>query len=644
MCGIFCAFGTPGNFDMETLIKATTTMKHRGPDENQYWMSDDKKVGLGHTRLSIIDLDGGIQPLHNEDNSIHTIVNGEIYDFESIRDMLISEGHKFKTASDSEVLLHLYEEFGLDSVQQLRGEYAFVIWDSNTNRLIACRDRFGIKPLYYSYQNGTLYFASEIKALIAAGVESIWDEETLYISTHILGIPLQNRTYFKNIFQVPPGHYVIANDYQYRTIKYWDFNYPKKEMHSKINEKDAIKEFRNRFDEAVKLRLRADVPVGVYLSGGIDSCSILGTASKFSTSKIKAFNISFNDSLYDEASVAKEMAEYCNAEYVPLNINDDLLVDNFIDTIWHGETIMGNLHVVAKFLLSGHVRDSGYKVVLTGEGSDEILGGYPHFRKDMLFHSDEYKNNPNIQNLLNELAEKNQVSKNLLISKKDSYDKKNIFNRRLGFIPSWIELHMERRKNGSGNYYTELFDKFKKLDPYCMFLDEMDINNQLKGRHILNQSMYLWSKTMLPNYLLSNLGDRMEMAHSVEGRLPFLDHKLVEFVTTLPISMKINNLTEKYILRESVKPVLTETLYKRQKHPFLAPPSSTNVNNKMFLFLCEYIGDNISKVPFVDSKKILSIISKVPELTDEKLKVIDTFFVILASFIALQEKFKLVIK
>ncbi|HEX2925822.1 MAG TPA: asparagine synthetase B, partial [Ruminiclostridium sp.] len=215
MCGIVGAFGTRGNFTMEALHKATEALYHRGPDGRQHWMSEDGRVGLGHSRLSIIDLEGGTQPLQNEDGSIHAVVNGELYDFERIRRGLEEKGHRFSTASDSEILIHLYEESGVDALHELRGEFAFILYDSNTRRLFAARDRFGVKPLYYTYFNNVLYLASEIKALLAAGADAVWDEESLYISFHLGVVPMQDRTFFKGVYQVPPAHYMIASNDQY---------------------------------------------------------------------------------------------------------------------------------------------------------------------------------------------------------------------------------------------------------------------------------------------------------------------------------------------------------------------------------------------------------------------------------------------
>ncbi|MFL0196211.1 asparagine synthase (glutamine-hydrolyzing) [Clostridium sp. WILCCON 0269] len=639
MCGIFSSFCSKGNLNMDTLKKATATLHHRGPDGRQVWMSEDRKVALGHTRLSIIDLEGGEQPLKNEDGSIHAVVNGEIYDFKRIQAELQAKNHIFRTASDSEVLIHLYEELGLDALHELRGEYAFILWDSKTQRLIAGRDRFGIKPLYYSFYHDVLFMASEIKALLAAGVPARWDDESFYIGSHLGFTPMQNRSLFKGVFQVPPGHVIVADEYQHKMYRYWDFNYPLKELHNNnLSEGEAVEIFRNYFDEAVKLRLHADVPVGVYLSGGLDSCSILGTVAKFRGSGVKAFTIGFEDTAYDESSIAKEMAELVGAELNPYVVTKEALAQNFVDSIRHCETTIANPHTVAKFMLSKSVRDSGYKVVLTGEGSDEILGGYAHFRQDMLLYTEDYGSKASVNHALKELKEKTLVFYDL--SSSESIDN-NTIKRRLGFIPSWLKMFILASSNIKKLFSNDINAKFFDIDSYGLFLDDQDIQNQLRGRHILNQSQYLWSKLLLPNYLLCSLGDRMEMAHSVEGRVPFLDHKLVEFVTTLPTSLKIRNMTEKYILREAVRPIITSTVYQRKKHPFAAPPS-IDKEDPMFTFMHEYIGDHLDKLPFFDKNKISNLLNNIKESPFQDRGEIDALIMTIGSLVALQEQFGLV--
>jgi asparagine synthase (glutamine-hydrolysing) len=320
MCGIAAFFSSDKRVSEERLKRATNSLHHRGPDSQDTWLSPNQRVGLGHTRLSIIDLTTGDQPIANEDERIHIVVNGEFYDFERQRCELERRGHFFRTRSDSEIALHLYEEFGVHCVQQLRGEFAFVLWDEANRTLFAARDRFGIKPLYYAVHDGTLYLASEIKALFVAGVPRHWDHEGFHQAA--TGPLMSDRTLFDGVHQVPPGHCLTATTNGMRILRYWEFYYPPAdELRANAQDETAfVEEFAAVFEEAVRLRLRADVPVGCYLSGGLDSCSLLGFAARLSSSPIQAFTLTFDQAAYDESHIAREMAAQAGAKFHPIPI------------------------------------------------------------------------------------------------------------------------------------------------------------------------------------------------------------------------------------------------------------------------------------------------------------------------------------
>ena len=266
MCGIVAAFSTRDTVSAETLERGTRRLYHRGPDGQRWWISDDGRVGLGHARLSIIDLTTGDQPIASEDGQIQIVVNGEFYGYEAIQRELEQRGHRLRTKSDSEIALHLYEDYGLQFLHHLRGEFALVLWDGRQRRIVAARDRFGIKPLFHAWVGGTLYFASEAKALFAMGVPARWDEESVFQAVSLAGYP--SRTMYDGVFKIPPGHYAIATERHLQVNQYWDFDYPKAgQANEKKNEADHVAEFRAVLEEAVRIRLRADVPVGVYLSG-----------------------------------------------------------------------------------------------------------------------------------------------------------------------------------------------------------------------------------------------------------------------------------------------------------------------------------------------------------------------------------------
>ncbi|WP_318781190.1 asparagine synthase (glutamine-hydrolyzing) [Amazonocrinis nigriterrae] len=617
-------------------------LKHRGPDGHKFWISPDRRVALGHRRLSIIDLIGGEQPMSNQDGSLHLIANNEFYDFERIQRDLKQRGYHLQTKCDSEIALHLYDEFGTQCLHYLRGEFAFIIWDQRNEVLFAARDRFGIKPLYYTIYGNTLYVASEVKALFAAGVPACWDHEAFWQDSW--GVLSSGRTLYANVYQVPPGYFLLASDAGMRLHRYWDFDYPQSDnyLSQQCTQEDYIQQLRQTLDEAIQLRLRADVPVGCYLSGGLDSSTVLGIAASHSSEPLKAFTIAFEHEAYDEEAIARETAAYCRADIEVIPVNQKDIADHFADTIWHCEMLSLNANTTAKYLLSRAARDAGYKVVLTGEGSDEIFGGYVHFRQDKLLYNQQQEDEDTIKYLLKELRDKNQVSVSFLFAEDQSIPDLNTIERLLGFIPSWMLAAAQRHLDSIRFYSPEVIDQFQGQDVYRMFFNHLDVQGQLKGREIINQSLYLWSKTSLANYLLRMLGDGVEMAHSIEGRLPFLDHKVVELVRNMPVSLKISGLTEKYVLREAAKPFITDTVYKRQKHPFIAPPSTYNPNEALQQLIQDSLRSSaMSCVPFYNQAAIIQLLEKLPTINESQRAATDFFLLRVLSTYFLQEKFAL---
>lgn len=615
MCGIAAFFSHSKPVSPRALKLASQALHHRGPDSQGSWFSPDKRVALGHTRLSIIDLTTGDQPIANEDGKIHIIVNGEFYDFERQRRELEQRGHQFRTRSDSEIAVHLYEEFGPHCVQRLRGEFAFVIWDARNQMLLAVRDRFGIKPLHYAVHEGTVYVASEIKALFAAGVPARWDPEYFY--QHATGPAMPDRTLFAGVHQVPPGHYLVATRTGIRLFRYWEFYYPPAEEAASQarDEQSYVDEFAEVFEQAVRLRMRADVPVGCYLSGGLDSCATLGFAARNSPTPIQAFTLTFDQAAYDEGEIAREMAALAGAKFYPIPIKQSDLADHFEEAIWHSETLFSNGHGISKFLLSRAVRDAGYKVVYTGEGSDEIFGGYIHFRTDMLEHNTRGQDPAEVQRLREQLEAANLVSRGLLMPNGETGSLESA-HRLLGFVPGCLKVFaaqgQQRRQLLSDDFTTQ----FAGRDSTRLFLDQFDIPGVLNNRDPLNKSLFVWAKGFLPTYILNLLGDRMEMAHSVEGRVPFLDHHVVECVCRAPVSLKIRGVTEKYLLREAARPIITDTVYRRQKHPFLAPPVTITPTERFHELMQDTLrGPLLSALPFYDKKKVLALLDRVPAMS-----------------------------
>lgn len=638
MCGIVGMLSTAAPVREDALAAATAALDHRGPDGRRHWRSPDGLVGLGHARLAIIDLETGDQPLANEDGTIHAVVNGELYDFERIGRELAARGHRLATRSDSEILLHLYEDFGAECVRYLRGEFAFVLWDARTRTLVAGRDRFGIKPLAYTVHDGVLMLASEVKALFAAGLPARWDHESFHDASSLV-VPRQDRTLFDGVRQVPPGCLLVAEGGRVRVERYWDFDYPRAADVRPKDDRESAEALRAALDEAVRLRLRADVPVGCYLSGGIDSCAVLGLAARHRSDPIRTFTLAFDRTEYDESVIAREMADRAGAEFHPIPIRQADLAEHFGDAIVQAETLCLNAHGVAKYLLSRAVRDAGYKVVITGEGSDEILGGYPPFRRDMLLHDNAGQDAAEVERLLGELAASNPVSRGLLLPDGHSLPLDAV-RRLLGFAPSWMEAYGSTGFKVHALLSEEFAGRLAGRDALAGLVESVDVRGQLAGRPPVHQSLYLWAKTQLPNYVLAMLGDRMEMAHSVEGRVPFLDHHVVELVRSLPVRQKIRGTTEKYVLREAVREVLTDTVYRRHKHPFTSPPVALAPDERLHELLQDTLrGPTLAAMPFYDRAKVVRLLNDLPAMDAAARTAVDPALMLVLSACMLQERF-----
>jgi|SRR5882724_1238414 len=612
MCGIVASVSNRNAVSEPAISRATLRLRHRGPDAQRTWVSPNGRAGLGHARLSIIDLQTGDQPIPNEDGNLRIVANGEFYDFERIRSNLQKQGHSFRTKSDTEIALHLYEDIGARALHSLRGEFAFAIWDERDAQLFAARDRFGIKPLFYTVNNGTFYLASEIKAFLEMGLPLCWDHEMLYDIQFVAYPP--DRTLFRGIYQLPPGCYLVTNGEQVRVVPYWDWDYPRaRAVQPLASPREWVERLADALEEAIRLRLRADVPVGCYLSGGVDSCAILGFAARLLPKPLRAYTLSFDHADYDEAAIAQEQAKRSGAEFFRINLSSEDLADHFADAVYHAERPFANAHAVAKYLLSAAVRDSGIHVVLSGEGGDEIFAGYPHYRRDLILHSDNGCSAEEKARLLAELEAANQVSAGTLMPHGST--PLDHVQRVLGFVPShlegWAQVGAELLQVVNRDFLAE----FAGRDTYRIMLDCLDVERQLTGRDPVNQSLYLWGKTLLPNYILCNVGDRMEMAHSVEGRLPLLDHLVAEQVALMPVTMKIKGKKEKYVLREAARPVLIDAVYKRQKHPFKAPPATIREDSRLYVFLQDTLrGPALCGPGIYDRTKVCSLLDAIPSM------------------------------
>lgn len=581
MCGIagILRSRSADPIDPQLLVNMAAIQHHRGPDGFGYKVLADQGVGFSHARLSIIDLDEdrGRQPFVSDDGQLLLAHNGEFYDYQRIRARLTAQDARFKTKSDSEIILHLYPILGMEAtLEQLRGEFAFSLYDANREALYLVRDRFGVKPLYWTRVGDSVVFGSELKVLFAhPEVKPEFTPEGIY--HQLIQTMVPGTTAFRGIEQVKPGHMVKITrqhgELKVSEHKFWDLDFPRETEREPIAEAIAIEETREQLLNAVALRLEADVPVGSYLSGGIDSCAIIGLASACRQGPVRAFTIGFDDKQYDESPIATQMAERCGAEQDIMRLSGNELYGHFEETLWHTERTIYNTLAVAKLLMSRHVNSSGYKVVMTGEGSDELFGGYPAFRRDMFLHGLDSLSADERRHWQSLLSKSNALFTGSMLAQNQIDDPDLHFT--VGFTPSCLQPWLACAPLVPALLSGELREGLRDYSPGAAIAETLDIE-QLQGRHALDKAQYVWCKTMLEGQILTWGGDRVDMANSMEARPAFLDHHLAEFAVQLPPQYRIKGRIEKYVLREAMKGILPEVLYKREKFAFMAPPAHTD--------------------------------------------------------------------
>ena len=581
MCGIAGIFTARGlddksSFQLDRMLK---TIRHRGPDGSGSYVNKERGVAMGHTRLSINDLESGSQPIKSVDGRRVVTVNGEFYDFKRHRSLAMAEGDRYLCKSDSEIALTLYKKYGLGFVDHLRGEFAVALYDQVRDHLILVRDRFGIRPLYFHFSGDSLIYGSEVKTLLAHPVvpKELCPRSCL---NQMMQVMVPGTSAFKDIHALSPGHIMVVKKNGLSSLvineyAYWDLKFPTlQEGYPEYSEQDHIERIRTELVKSIIFRLEADVPVGAYLSGGIDSCCILGLATGAMQSPVKAFTISFDHAAYDESRIAKEMAESMHADQEIINLNaDDLYGQNYIDTVWHTERTFYNTLGVAKNLMSRRVRECGYKTVITGEGSDELFGGYPAFKRDMFIHGLAHEPKAIRDRYKRLLYESNRLFSGAILT--EDQRSHPAFEKLCGFTPSWIQPWMATLELVRPLMHSDIRNGLKDYDPIRAIAEKID-QEAVADRHPLDIAQYTWIKTQLDGQILNWGGDRVDMANSMESRPAFLDHYVAEAAAKVPPNLRIKGMTEKWVLREAVKGVLPEVLYGREKFAFMAPPAHTD--------------------------------------------------------------------
>ncbi len=607
MCGIAGILNLDGalKVDNPVLQKMTHLLHHRGPEEKGLYIDDT--IALAQSRLSIIDLSGGIQPIHNEDKSLWIVFNGEIFNYPDLREYLKSKGHKFYTKTDTEVILHLFEEEGINCIHKLNGQFALAIWDRYKKLLFIARDRIGIRPLFFTHSDNNIIFASETKALLS--LDHIKREINSQALDQIFTFwtTLKGKTVFNNIFELPPGHYIISQNGKIKVSQFWQPPFSSEKIIN--NRPELISKLKELLYDAIKIRLHADVPVGSYLSGGLDSSGVTTTIKRNFNNNLRTFGIRFESSDFDEGEFQQEMVEFLNVDHTDLFVTNSDIAENLESVLWFTEKPLLRTAPIPLYLLSRIVHNSGYKVVLTGEGADEFFGGYNIFKETK------------IRNFWSKYPD--SKLRPLLLSKLYPY----IFNdQRLN--NSLVEFFKFGLDDPSNPFFSHIvrWNNTSKIKSFFSkkLKEELHNYNSLNellsslpsdfyNWNYLSKAQFLEITIFLSNYLLSSQGDRPAMAHSVELRMPFLDYRVMELMCNVDPELKINGLNEKFLLKKIFSDILPKRILNRPKNPYRAPVKQGLLSNNKLIE--NYLNlDSIIEAGLFDPVKVELLLKKMHKI------------------------------
>jgi asparagine synthase (glutamine-hydrolysing) len=603
MCGIAGFTGRLGSWgeSRKVLNKMLTRIRYRGPDEAGIFIDDE--VSLGSVRLSIIDISSGHQPLCDDTGRYWITFNGEIFNYPELRSDLEERGCRFSTHSDTEVLLLAFREYGPDCLNMLNGQFAFAVWDVKRRSIFLARDRVGIRPLFYTFRHRQLLFASEIKSIFEfPGVERRFDYQGLE-QVYTFWTTLSPRTVFEDILELPPGHYLRFENGQAELKKYWEPPVVGSDGVFRGSMEEAGEVLESLLTDAVKLRLRADVPVGSYLSGGLDS-SVIATLIRKNSPEglLQTFSIGFADREFDESSFQDKMVAQLKTRHHKAFCSTNDISEYFPTAVWHSEMPLLRTAPVPMFLLSRLVRENNIKVVMTGEGADEILGGYNIF-KEMIIRRfwARYPNSRFRPLLLSKLypylTQLKELSPAAL---------KMFFGYRLKDLDSVLYSHLLRWHNTSRIKKMMLPELSGKQN----FVDwlEGEWESLLSNAGDLAKAQYIETRIFLSGYLLSSQGDRMAMANSVEGRYPFLDHRVMEFCASLPDDFKLSGLKEKVLLKDRFRNRLPHEVADRAKQAYRAPLANPLLNSSKSGYVYDLLSPQTTKSAGVFDDKSVSVL------------------------------------
>ena len=609
MCGIAGIFHPSAVHQTEQLLLKSmiSRIEHRGPDGCGYY--SDADIGLAHARLSIIDIIGGTQPIHNENKTVWVVFNGEIFNYVELREELELKGHQFYTKTDTEVIVHLYEEYGEGFVSYLNGQFAIALWDKTSKTLMLTRDRIGITPLFFTKENERLIFGSEIKAILPALTHTPSLNLRALDQLFTFWSPVSPHTLFSGIEEVSPGEIIVLQNDKMTRRKYWDWLYPTDGEYRTDSEADLADELKELLIDATRIRLRSDVPVAAYLSGGLDSSVLVSIIKNFTDTSLRTFSIGFDEAEMDESNYQKELIEYLNAEHSKIQCSNNDIAENFEKTIWHTEAPILRTAPVPMGMLSSLVHNSKYKVVLTGEGSDEVLGGYDIFKEAKIrqFWAKD-KNSTFRPLLLKRLYPYLDISPGKSQVYLQTFFGAGLENPELSYfshIPRWVTTAKTK------DFYS---DSLKSTLKDTAIEDmEKTFPQELSRWHTFNRSQYIEAKSLMAGYLLCSQGDRMLMKNSVEGRFPFLDHRVIELAQKLHPKVKMKALNEKFLLKKAMGQYIPDSITRRHKQPYRAPDipafSSTARGQEIMADLLSE--SKIKQFGYFDTAKIALLLRKI---------------------------------
>ena len=567
MCGIAGALLVADRGVLPDPARMIAVLRHRGPDGTGCFRSP--ACVLTNARLSIIDLETGEQPIANEDESLWTVLNGEIFNYIELREQLTALGHRFRTRSDTEVIVHAYEQYGDRFVERLSGQFALALWDVRRERLLLARDPVGIRPLYYTTCSGLLLFASEVKGILAVAPEAASLDEQGLAQVFTFWSTVGERTVFKGVRSLPPGHRLIAEQGTQRLERYWDWSFPEGRGRTDLSLDEAAEGLQGVLRDVIRQQLRADVPVGAYLSGGLDSAGIAALARE-RVGVLQTFSITFDDPEFDESAYQREMAEHLGVRHSAFRCTAEDIGAIFPQLIRHTESPVLRTAPAPLMLLARHVHSQGFKVVLTGEGADEVFGGYDLFKEGRIRRfwagQPDSRWRPLLFSRLYPYLTHSPVA--------SGHFARLFFGQRLSELDNPFYAHLTRWSTTRGIFKLlspELLASLAEAAP------EEALRRQLPAGFAawsdLARDQYVEVKTLLEGYLLSSQGDRVSMAYAVEGRVPYLDLKVLEFANALSPRYKLRGLREKVILRRALRHLVPETIVQRTKQPYRAPDS-----------------------------------------------------------------------